>query len=226
MSGTWMELRYGLRPLIMLLEDVIERVNEAKREVIDPEKIRSVTSRLKFTPSASSEIGLCQQGTYYQFSAVSEVKDTITVNASVQYRQTGDQGCLDSFGLSPRFLPETAWALTRCSFVVDWIFSVGPWISTLRVNPDISVLGSTVGCKYEREISFPNQTVRFQFSLRPGWYGTNLKCADKLHVSEYTREVNPELAYYPHFTWGRVLDLWKAIDSAAMIWQAFLSKKK
>jgi hypothetical protein len=38
-------------------------------------------------------------------------------------------------------------------------------------------------------------------------------------VQEYGREVSPDLSYLPHFTWGRVLDLFKAIDSIALIWQ-------
>jgi hypothetical protein len=57
-----------------------------------------------------------------------------------------------------------------------------------------------------------------------GWEDTDLTCSDRLSTSEYSREVNPELAYYPHFTYGRVLDLFKAIDSVALIWQFFGKK--
>jgi hypothetical protein len=37
--------------------------------------------------------------------------------------------------------------------------------------------------------------------------------------SSYTRKVDLDLSYLPHFTWGRVLDLNRAIDSISLLWQ-------
>jgi hypothetical protein len=154
------------------------------------------------------------------------VDETITVNASIQYRQGAEQSSLDQLGLTPRFLPETAWQLTRCSFVVDWLLSIGPWLASLRVAPSITILGNTVGTKLVENFSIDNLEGRVNFgSVYTNWSDAELPIDDTYTRSSYDREINVDISYLPHFTWGRTLDLFKAIDAASLIWQ-FMPKRK
>jgi hypothetical protein len=114
-ANTWLELRYGLRPLVSLVQDVIDRVSEKRADILDPSKIRTAKSQLMFR-FFDKNIAEHTVGSYYRFLATSDVEDTIKVNASVQYKQTALPGTLDSLGLTPRFLPEVAWELTRLSY--------------------------------------------------------------------------------------------------------------
>jgi hypothetical protein len=227
MSGTWLELRYGLRPLISLIQDVIDRVNSKQKEVLDPEKIRSARSRLEF-PVENWEWAQDNLSTNVFIRGRVKVEDTYWASAAVQYTQSEPTSLLDSLGLTPRFLPEVAWELTRLSFVVDWIFSIGPWLGTLRINPGIDVLGNTTGFKHRRRVYLMATEMKLSTPIVGGsipW--TPLAEVHDEQTGEdlmfestcYDRKVDTALSYLPHFTWGRTLDLFKAIDSISLIWQ-------
>lgn len=214
MSSTWLELRYGIRPLVYLIQDVIEMVQRKQKAVFDPSKIRSARSTLSFTEEDSLEYNYLIQS--IQFEGDVEVKDLITVHAAIQYRQSDEQSFLDTLGLTPRYLPETVWNLTRLSFVVDWIFSIGPWLGSLRVAPSVDVLGNTVGVRIKRTIH-PQYTARYN---TPTTVGEGTHCPmPNMEYNSYDRKCNVDISYLPHFTWGRTLDLFKAIDSISLIWQ-------
>jgi len=114
------------------------------------------------------------------------------------------------------------WELTTLSFVVDWLVSIGPWLGTLRVNPACEILGNTVGVKVESEFTIKNLRGAYNsdnatYSNIEGGTGMNLT------LVQYKRSKDLQLSYLPHFTWGRTLDLFKAIDAISLIWQ-FLPK--
>lgn len=230
MASTWLELRYGLRPLVMLIQDVIDRIDGQRRSLVDPDKIRSARSKLTFSHE-DWEWVTTNYGSYPFIRSRAKVEEDYQVTASVQYRQTADQSFLDSLGLTPRFLPEVAWQLTTCSFVVDWIFSISDFLGTLRINPNIEVLGNTVGVKRTRKVSLVTSEIIVPNWNNDGWkpltvHGGQTPGEDLMfEYNHYDREVNVSLSYLPHFTYGRVLDLFKAIDSVSLIWQ-FAKKLK
>lgn len=229
-TGTWLELRYGLRPLISLVQDVVDRIRDKQVEAFDPEKIRSVRSNLEFGPIQTWTDPVINPSGRVCARSHCLVEDEYVSSASVQYRQSEKASFLDSLGLTPRHLPEVAWELTRCSFVWDWLISIGPWLASLRINPGVEILGNTVGFKHSRKISvFSTQLCTRGANPDIPW--TTLNNAhgkegdlDVLTKSSYARKVNVELSYLPHFTWGRTLDLYKTIDSLSLIWQ-FLPQK-
>lgn len=226
MASTWLELRYGLRPLVMLVQDVIERIEAQKRAMLDPDKVRSARSTLLFTNEDWVWIETLYSG-YPIIRSRAKVEDDYKVSASVQYKQTQTQSFLDSLGLTPRFLPETAWALTRLSFVADWFLSIGPWLGTLRINPGIEVLGNTVGVKRTRKITLVASEIRYGSDPWRGLPGVHDDQAGgdlMIEYNHYDREVDLDLSYLPQFTYGRTLDLFKAIDALSIIWQMFITK--
>lgn len=224
MTGTWMELRYGLRPLVMLVQDVIDRVEEKRADLLDPNKIRSAKSKLVFTVETEEDVDVG-----WTTSSVVRgncfVRDKYTTSASVQYKQTGTDTFLDTLGLTPRFLPETAWQLTRLSFVVDWLFTIGPWLATLRIKPEVQILGNTSGFKIERTITVNGLSCgcpKYGYPMQDMSYALDVE--DFVRYKAYKRQVNVDLSMMPHFTWGRVLDLFKLIDSLSILWQAVPGK--
>lgn len=225
-ASTWLELRYGLRPLVSLIQDVIDRIDAQQREILDPDRIRSSRSKLTFPVERWVSPSYDLSGTFIRSRV--KVEDVYTATASVQYKQTETQGALDLLGLTPRFLPEVAWQLTTLSFVWDWIFTIGPWLATLRINPGVEILGNTVGFKHERkvtmvatEMKLVKATTAYSIPWKPlvgvhdGARGGDLM----LQTSSYDRKVDLDLSYLPHFTWGRTFDLYKVIDSISLIWQ-------
>jgi hypothetical protein len=213
--STWLEIRYGLRPLIGLVQDAVEKIAEKERKVFDPNLIRSVKSTLEFPDTSGVAPYEWRNGNIW-FKISGKVDEMIRVHASVQYKQTKALSPLDQWGLTPRFLPETAWQLARASFVVDWFISIGPWLESLRVNPDITVLGNTVGTLVSRTYSTTDHQARYNNSA---CHYEPFNDEAEVTAFEFRRETNVDLSYLPHFTYGRTLDLWKAIDSIALIWQ-------
>jgi hypothetical protein len=218
MTSTWLEIRYGLRPLMYLVQDVIEKVNTKAKGVWDPKKIRSARTKLHFTENFDKDENWYVPYSWNWYGHIS-VEDEIWVNASVQYRQSNEFSLLNQLGLTPRHLPEVAWELTRLSFVVDWIFSIGPWLGSLRIAPEIEVLGNTVGVKTVRTMVLDD----IKYRTRAGSSLCEVEETARYTDSVYERTVNNELEFLPHFTWGRTLDVFKAIDAASLIWQ-FLPK--
>lgn len=217
MASTWLELRYGLRPLVLLVQDVVDKVNEKREAVWDPDKIRSSRSTLIFNENHGYDASYSLGSMYVK--AHVEVKDVIKVSSSWQFRQERDQSLVDQLGLTPRFLPETLWELTRLSFVVDWIFSIGDWLATLRWNPSVNILGNTVSVKVVRTYTIHG----FDYGRNETGYahrGSEAVVKEE-HIDRF---VDVDLSYKPHFTWLRVMDLFKIVDSLSLFWQLCMSK--
>lgn len=152
-ANTWLEFRYGLMPLIKTVQDLQELV-ESKAAKLDNDLIRSARSKIvksvNFSPKATpGDFVVGQTGMRIKFDSM----DTMTFRSSVQYKMKGVPSIYTLLGLSPRFVPELAWELTKASFVVDWIVSIGPWLSALRFTPEIQVLGNTVSTKVNRKVT-------------------------------------------------------------------------
>lgn len=215
MTGTWLELRYGLRPLVMLVQDCIEKICEKQYAVFDPNKIRSAKSTLEFEEFNSHLCSIIAG--YTQLQGTAKVADKIRVNASIQYRQSKPLSVLDQLGLTPRHLPEIAWELTKLSFVWDWIISIGPWLASLRVTPDVEILGNTIGVKVDRVITMLG--VKARCNVTGASWTSESSNSSTFTLEQYERTCNVFMSYLPHFTYGRTLDLFKSIDAAALLWQ-------
>lgn len=207
-SNAWLEIRYGFRPLVMLIGDAIEEVRKKEHKHWDPNKIRCARSSATSSSSTSSDV-VPVALLYAVLDTTSKEDNTLKAYASVQYRQTKPETTLHKLGLTPRFWPETAWELTRLSFVMDWFVNLGPWIQTLRVKPEVTVLGSTVGKKLDRTVT----VTASKFLIG---YGTDNDPAAEgngtFTMKYYEREVGGGPPLLPSFRAGDVIDLFKTID--------------
>jgi hypothetical protein len=222
-SDTWLELRYGLRPLVITIRDVMEMVAETGRKEFNPSTIRRARAKKKRETKTSLPTFISGES-YFGYQLTPTRVDELTAYASVQYRQEYALTSAEKFGLSPEFLPEIAWELTRLSFVVDWLFTIGPWLASYRIKPGITILGNTVGKKIRRKVTVGTQW-RVQQSPYMDW--SPLK-SNQLYwnYEEYSRVVNQSLPLLPQFTGGDVIDLYKTIDSLALILQPILKRLK
>lgn len=218
-SNAWLEFRYGWRPLIMLLGDLIEQANHVADKNFDPNKIRCVRASVSRTdeyirPDFSYPVFM---GTGY---ASRKFKDELRANASIQYKQAYPLGTFANLGLSPRYWPETAWELTKLSFVWDWVITIGPWLQGFRVKPEITVLGNTVGKKLTRHAEMRNYKVYTGYG--EGVAGKPLSGGASWTYRSYVRSVNVAPPPLPVFRLGNVFDTCKIIDTLALILQRII----
>lgn len=220
-ADSWLELRYGLMPLVYTVQDLIELANAALGKA-DSDVIRTARARIiekvpvsfLVNPYFGAQLG----NTELFCDATGE--DKLTFRACVQYRMSGLPSLAQQLKLTPRFLPELAWELTRASFVVDWWFDVGAWLGALRFTPEITVLGNTVGIKIDRQVSV---------NVRSGVAGvanaprTPRGLFVAYQNNRYERKINQSLPSLPLFKL-EFNSVNHAVDALALILQPILGK--
>lgn len=217
-SSAWLEFRYGFMPLMYTLQDVVEMVMK-KAEDLDTNKIRSVRASYETEDYFKGS----KYWAYYVHVYYGDFvcHDKIRASASVQYRQISQFGNVDLLGLGPRFIPELAWELTRLSFVVDWWFTVGDYLGSLRVVPEIVILGNTVGVKVTRHVTVTGKVKTP--TPAPVYTEQGLPDLGTYKVESYTRTCNEHLPITPLLTPDYKSYL-HAIDSLALFLQKILRK--
>jgi hypothetical protein len=217
-ADTWLELRYGLAPLLYTIEDVMKYIGSHT-----PPKVGAIYSK-----KASREFSDKGDLTRVRMAAMEtngNWKHTTKCRARVYYRFTSEQTSGQTYGSGIEYLPKLAWDLTRLSFVVDWIFTIGPWLDTLRINPNILILGAT----YSEEDKYSSSFGEFQGRTDlPGSY--TLSNAEggqgSYEMFSYERVIVEKCPQAPQFRWADALSITHALDAAALILQPLLKKMR
>jgi hypothetical protein len=214
-TSTWMEIRYGLRPLLYTIEEVMSLI----REGIKPLEERIYNAR-------SSSSGVIDRKTRSSINAAVHTYTTVRAdfncevqfraNASVQYRYKDLPTALERYGLHATHLPEIAWELTRLSFVVDWFLGIGPWIASLRRSPSVEYLGNTLGKKVTMKVTVSN--LKYKYAYDSTWYPFTGSAECDIRKDTYTRTVDEDLAG-PQFFSSDFLDYLKSVDLVIILLQ-------
>lgn len=218
-ASTWLEFRYGIRPLIKSLQDIIEYIEDKVATILDSSKLLRKASKREWSETKTIVVpGL--------FMAVGSLRHFVTIQddyrviSKVYYKSALERTVSDELGLSLKYLPETIWELTRLSFVVDWLFSVGPWLGSLRVKPGVSILGNTTSRKLIRTI-----TVKTQYNVNTTgkWFDVG---EGSCKLKFYHRTINADVPATPLFLALSRMDYLKSLDAAALILQPLLQNIK
>jgi len=129
------------------------------------------------------------------------------------------------YGLSLSDLPGVAWELTRLSWVIDWFWGVGRWLSAIKPNPRIDYLGNSVSQVLTEEriysVKDPNSSGYPAIVISPAKYVW--KSQSLVRVVNQPTPVLP--AYNPDF-----FKIERSVDSICLLWQhvlnSLLSKKR
>jgi hypothetical protein len=122
----WLTYRYGVRPLIKDIQDILKAVSRDKIGMLHTARAQE-TRQKQFVWHHDVSHGHLK--TSYDVLTQDEVivKCGITFNAEMTV--------MDFLGLSPSNLPSVAWELIPFSFVVDWFVNIGTYIKALRPHP-------------------------------------------------------------------------------------------
>lgn len=210
-NSAWLEFRYGWRPLIHEIGNACEQFLERKysinrcgssaEESIDGNTSKNTTSAFDIWTGTSVRSGT---RTYRGFALA-----------------------VGNFGDAPEFRPiQTAWELVPFSFVVDWFFDVGSYLSAITPIPgvDIRASGYSIKDSYTTEytvtgITNPSQTTHTLSVSSPE--------SRTVRYESYSRV--PHSSFIPAF-YPRLSTL-KAVDIASLVFQRaaplsrFISKR-
>lgn len=216
LSSSWLEWRYGIRPLIQAIQDIYEHVN-SECSPVDEKKLLRKRARAPEVDSRTSVTENIQIGPWQVQNNISA--DTATrYSASVGYTLTSPLTMDERFGLDAYSIPAIAWELTTLSFVVDWWLNIGSWLESLRVlNPKVQLAGITVSAKTTIDV-LVTTTGRAWVNGTPVLLSGNSTAT--LKYQRLQRSV-PSLAFTgvtPSLN-SKAFDLKRTIDGLTLLWQ-------
>lgn len=214
-SKTWLEYRYGWKPLIMDCDTIVQECTRKAAKSGDRLVARSGTSTQRNNSSPFSLTGL--GGWPLTATGVVATEFKAATHAGVLYQMTtwSDTNRLNrALGSRPNDMPATLWEIVPYSFVVDWFVGVGSWLTAITPNPDVTVLGNWVTytsetCdKFSGKIKYP----------APSPLGTDSYSSFTAtsRSGVFRRDCNQQLASFPVLK-ANVLPAINAIDGVALV---------
>lgn len=218
-TNLWLEMRFGLRPLIADIQNIIELIaNFEKRNKLG---LRRKRARYVSTNKTLEKIPCQITGGNQGLSFVCE-RTTETSSASISNVYYGlkilDRSLRDMVGMELDDIPSIAWELLRFSFVVDWFLSVGNWIRSLTPNPRVYLVGNCTSQKYTIEQSI--------VTTSPSCVGgvNRFTPSDFKWTSEtLVRTCGTAVPALPAFN-PNPLGILRTLDSIALLWQQIGAK--
>lgn len=197
-SDRWLELQFGVKPLLSTIKDTIDRISDHTKW--DSLYVYAKgSSRLKF---ASRSV-----------SAPSNTTQKVSGNLFVTVRQCARVTTpfirgLSSFGMAPGDLAVVLWDLVPFSFVVDWFIPINKWIKSFAIQQGLEpVTSRSYWTQCLKVIS--HTTYKYDFAY------VNAECTNIVTAMErrlYSGWPMPSLQYRPDW-----LNAWTVATSAALL---------
>lgn len=222
-SGTWLEYRFSIMPLLKTIQDIYEHVNSQCSEFDG--KMRKC--RGKTTPKTSKTlIEVPYTGSRYYWTLKGTMTQKSWYTAKVAYRFTRPLTWQERYGLDALDIPAIAWELTRLSFMLDRFIHIGNWLSALKVaSSAVNILGVAVTKRVETTVELEVIDVKFLGTvLEPvatgkTSYTLSSQAMERKCLAPGFNTVFPALN-------SQVWSLQKQIDALTLIWQNLPKKRR
>ena len=204
LSDSYLAGRYGLRPLISEVQDVMEAIDAFRTKLPERQTARgfasgegSKTLMESYTPMRQIMLGTTVTNRKAEFRA------GVLYSADIR----------DTFGTNLSQLPVALWELTFLSFMVDWFVNIGDYIAAISPKPGVHYHGSWLVTRTETESirrwTSGGCTREYPYEVTIPVEGT-----DSLFSKTVERDIDPSirLAYRPRgikfdLGTGRILDM-------------------
>lgn len=213
-SEQWLELRYGITPLINDIQSLIEGMDSR----IEGKVYRKSTRYLLAETKQKTDIGFTLATAIPNTLAFAGYKETIStrkIYGKLYFRPTVSYR---NDGLSVYDIPSTVWELIPFSFVLDWFAHLGKWITAMTPDPRITFLQNCITLDDESVVNY--YATKVQPAGDYPWNYSPLNSGDKYSVTakRVYRLVNVSLPAYPPLV-TVPLGLKQEADGLSLIWQ-------
>lgn len=221
-ADTWLEHRYGWKPLIMDANAIIRQAQ------IDRAKVQKLRLIIRAgTKGESSTSQSWSPTTAGNRSGSETIATKLSCNAGVLFDlidQSAGQRLLGTLGLRPRDIIPTVWELIPYSFVADWFVNIGDWLQAITPVPGITVRGHWVTSCIETAVSTVD-SIAFMYPSQhvtdwQGPLGSNV-----ITTSKFQRICNQPLSFTPTLT-AKPLSMLHQADAMALLLQPILGGLK
>lgn len=214
-SDTWLEWRFGIRPLLKSITDVIEYVNSQNREFDGKMQKRRGKTAVKQTVR---KVSLLQGGGFF-----SEIKGEATISteswtsAKVAFTLSSPLSKGELLGTDIFSAPGVAWELVPLSFIVDRFVAIGTWLEALKVYTSSATIHGVAVTQRDdttyttalSSVKVGSQAVRFS---NGGSYSVVCQSMQRRCLSPGFNTVTPALN-------SRRQDLQQILDDLTLIYQ-------
>lgn len=212
LTGSWLEWRYGIQPLILSIQDIIEHV--CNQSLAAQEKLLRQRGKIAYERN-HKVTGSVYPEKSYLLEGTTEIVVKHKYVTNVFYKMTRPLTWQERYGLDAFSIPGIALELTRLSFVWDWFFSVGDWLGSITPSDARTVHGSVTSQKCTVVSTTRVTAIKF-FGLVPAKYSGGLY---ELTYEKLDRRINQPLALTPLVN-RQALSLKRTIDGISLLWQS------
>lgn len=220
-SSTWLEWRYGIRPLIQSIQDIIESVNSQTREFNGKMRKRRGQTSVK---QSLRKVSFSTSAGHVTFSGEMIISTKKWCTASAAYTLPSPLTVEERYGLDILSLPGIAWERVPLSFVVDWFLNVGQWLDALKTYVSKATIhGVSVTTRWDTEIKV-NANSYLVYGAKvtpsiPGSFSVVCQAMERRCLPPGFNVVTPALN-------SQVLDLQKILDLVTLTYQRLPKPKR
>lgn len=215
LSGSWLEWRYGITPLIITIESAIKHFQDTARTLEG--KLLRAKGKVKVARKSTAYSYTTTLGALFSVRWNGVVETDVTTTSKLYYIADTPLTFAERYGFDILSAPGVALELVHLSFVVDWFFSVALWLDSIKffLQGKRTIKGS---CTSQR-VSSTFKVLSCEAVLNPSvnsWYQTGSGFTMSLESLE--RRVNQTLPLIPAVN-PASLSLQRQVDALTLAWQ-------
>jgi hypothetical protein len=214
LTDAYLQYRFALQPLLGLIGDTVELVQKGFPS-FEKDKIYSHHSKIE--DSTAESAGTASLAVpCFSFRTTPSIVESVEYLGSVQCTYQVPPGLASMLGLHLLDVPSIVWELTRLSFIIDRYIAIGPWIDSLRYNPETTILGGTSGIRRRVKIRSELVEASFVYNSPVRWDKTDI-VGPEIHWDSYERRVENDLQGWPAINYGLSKSATHVLDEMVLI---------
>lgn len=224
-ADSWLTWRYGIRPLIWDVQDLIREANNfaMKSDWSGLQRRRGRASK------SSNQSYSYSMGTIYS-SFQGQAKEYVEVQkkgeAVVYFKYGADWGpiqwILSKYGLHPNQLPYLLWQLRPLSFMLDWFVDVGTWVKAITPKWNMKIYGCSAS---QKTILTSTRTCIISTSAWNAKCSTNVT-TDTFRVESIERRPQALSGEVPRLKPNIILSIQQQADILSVLLQRALNNRR
>lgn len=208
-SGTWLEFRYGIMPLISTIQDIMEQVDRQLRTATD----KTLRAKGKVVWESRQKWDSSGYPGLFAINCTSDFVESHRMTTHIYYTYDGLQTWQQRYGVDLTSIPSILWELGTLTFVWDWLFGIGDWLQALKFDPNRTTVGTCTTHKVE-----VNATTTITKALLGGVKPIQCDSFYTYRLEHLERRVNLSKPLLPVVK-QEFLSLAKTLDSLSLLWQ-------